>query len=79
MRGLGAGKARVFFPFFYEQGILCVAGCALGLFVSSLLGTLNLLQAALIAGFILCYLAGSAVSVRAMSRAAVLAVFSDDE
>jgi ABC-type antimicrobial peptide transport system permease subunit len=78
MRGLGATRFRTFFSFFYEQGILCLLGTAIGLvvwqFVWSRPTELHLM---LIVGFLTCYFIGSAISITIMNQSKVLSILFD--
>ena len=78
MRGLGTTRIRSFFSFFAEQGFLCLLGTAIGLMIWMLAagfpGTLHLV---LIAGFVLCYSLGSAISVTVMNHTNVLTILTD--
>ncbi|HOW91787.1 MAG TPA: ABC transporter permease [Anaerolineaceae bacterium] len=80
MRGLGAPRLRSFLSFFLEQGVLLVTGTALGLAAWWLIwGAPGKLHLWLSAGFIACYLAGSAISIAVMNHASALAILSDRE
>lgn len=78
MRGLGASKKRVFASFFLEQVLLCLCGCVLGciglLFLSG--GVVKWLA---VLAFLLCYLAGCALSVQAVGRTNLMALLSERE
>ena len=78
MRGLGASKKRVFASFFLEQALLCLCGCVLGciglLFLSG--GVVKWLA---VLAFLLCYLAGCALSVQAVGRTNLMALLSERE
>lgn len=78
LRGLGAGKARVFLSFFLEQALLCLTGSLLGcaaLWAST--GGLDWLGA--VAIFALCYLLGAALSVAAVGRTHLMSLLSERE
>ena len=78
MRGLGASRKRVFASFFLEQALLCLIGCVLGcgglLFLSG--GAVKWLA---VLAFLLCYLIGCALSVRAVGRTNLMALLSERE
>lgn len=78
MRGLGASKKRGFASFFLEQALLCLCGCVLGciglLFLSG--GVVKWLA---VLAFLLCYLAGCALSVQAVDRTNLMALLSERE
>jgi len=78
MRGLGATRVRTFFSFFWEQGILCVLGAGIGLLGWKLIiGTPTTLHLMLIAGFLVCYSIGCAVSIMIMNHTNVLTILLD--
>ena len=76
MRGFGAGKGRIFFSFFLEQAMLCIAGCLPGclalLFVKS--GSTYALYA--VAAYIVCYLLGAALAIAATNRTRLMDILS---
>lgn len=78
MRGLGASRRRVFASFFLEQALLCLTGCVIGcgglLFLSG--GAVKWLA---VLAFLLCYLIGCALSVRAVGRTNLMALLSERE
>ena len=78
LRGLGASRKRVFASFFLEQALLCLIGCVLGcgglLFLSG--GAVKWLA---VLAFLLCYLIGCALSVRAVGRTNLMALLSERE
>lgn len=78
MRGLGAGRGRVFLSFFLEQGLLCLAGAAAGgiLLTATGAGAAGWLATA---GFLGCYLAGCALSVAAVGRTNLMNLLSERE
>lgn len=78
MRGLGAGRGRVFGSFFLEQAILALAGCLAGCLVLALTGAG--LTGCLAAGVLLvCYLAGCAVAVLTVGRTNLMQLLSEKE
>ncbi len=78
MRGLGAGRARVFFSFFLEQAGLCLTGClAAGVVLVAAGGGAASCLASLI--FLACYLAGSALSILAVSKVGLMELLSERE
>ncbi|NLG37367.1 MAG: ABC transporter permease, partial [Clostridiales bacterium] len=80
MRGLGAEPSCAFLSFFYEQSLLCLLGCSVGLAAWTLYarpsGALHII---LTAGFAVCYIIGCALSIRVMGRAAVLSILSQED
>ena len=78
MRGLGASPWRVFVSFFLEQTALCLLGCLIGALAMSLLrpGMAVWLAGA---GFLVCYLAGCALSVLAAGRTNLMMLLSERE
>ena len=80
MLGLGTTRIRSFFSFFNEQSFLCILGTIFGFLIWLLAwGTPRLLHIALTAGFLVCYLFGSAVSVTIMNHTNVLTILTDKE
>jgi len=80
MRGLGAPRLCSFLSFFLEQGILLLIGAGLGMTLWLLSwGAPSSLHLWLSAGFVVCYLAGSAISIAVMNRASALAILADRE
>lgn len=78
MRGFGAKRGRVFFSFFLEQTILCLAGCGLGCLGMLLLPGAGEALGAL-ALYLLCYLLGCAVSVLLVGRMRLMDLIADQE
>ena len=78
MRGLGASKSRVFFSFFSEQALLCIAGTVLGCIVLYFVGGAVAWPAA-VAVFVLCYLLGTVLSVLAVGRTQLMSLLSERE
>lgn len=80
MRGLGTTRVRSFLSFFNEQSLLCILGILIGfsiwLFVWGIPGMLHI---ALTAGFFICYLLGSAISITIMNHTNVLTILSDKD
>lgn len=80
MRGLGAEPSCAFLSFFYEQCILCLLGCALGLAAWTLYARpSDALYIFLAAGFAVFYIVGCSLSIRVMGRAAVLRILSQED
>ena len=78
MRGLGASPWRSFTSFFLEQAILCLLGALIGALAMALLypgGAVWLAGA----GFLVCYLAGCALSVLAAGRTNLMLLLSERE
>jgi ABC-type lipoprotein release transport system permease subunit len=78
MAGLGTDKKQAFYSFFSEQMILCITGAVIGLVIWYVIfKQLSYMHIALVFGYILFYLTGSAVSINVMSKTGVLAVMAD--
>ncbi len=78
LRGLGAGRGRVFLSFFLEQALLCLLGCILGsIALGAATGSAAWLGA--VAIFAGCYLLGAALSVLAVGRAHLMSLLSERE
>lgn len=78
MRGVGASRGRVFLSFFLEQGLLCLTGCVLGGVLLTLAGT-GAVGWLAVGGFLVCYLAGCALSVAAVGRTNLMSLLSERE
>lgn len=78
LRGLGAPRKTVFLTFFLEQGGLCLLGCAAGGLILTLTGAGKAGWLA-VGGFLVCYLAGCALSVLAVGRTHLLSLLSERE
>ena len=78
MRGLGASQKRVFASFFLEQALLCLTGCLIGC-AGLLLLSGGLVKWLAVLAFLLCYLAGCALSVQAVGRTNLMALLSERE
>jgi len=80
MRGLGTTRIRSFFSFFIEQTFLCILGLIIGFSLWQFLwGTPRILHLALTAGFLVCYLLGSAISITIMNQTNVFTILSDKD
>jgi len=78
LRGLGAGRGRVFLSFFLEQALLCLLGCLLGsLALAAATGGISWLGA--VGVFALCYLLGAALSVLTVGRTHLMSLLSERE
>lgn len=78
MRVLGASKTRVFLAFFLEHTLLCLVGTSAALLIRLPLGGLSGAQALSALGFLLCYLAGTALCVARMNAGCLLRALSDE-
>lgn len=78
MRGLGAGRGRVFGSFFLEQAMLALAGCLAGCLVLAVTGA-GLAGCLAAAALLVCYLAGCAVAVLAVGRTNLMQLLSEKE
>lgn len=78
LRGLGAPRGRVFLSFFLEQGGLCLLGCAVGGLILTLSGAGDVGWLA-VGIFLVCYLAGCALSVLAVGHTKLMALLSERE
>jgi len=80
IRGLGGTKNCSFFSFFFEQSFLAMMGALLGLGLWWFFrGTPVLPHLLLVAGFLLCYFIGCAVSIKTMNQANVLTILLDKD
>jgi hypothetical protein len=80
MRSLGASYRTSFFSMFLEQAILCLAGSAAGIAVwLAANGTPSRLGTMLVVTFMICWLAGTAVSLWNMMVSAVRAILRAEE
>ncbi|MBR0129949.1 MAG: hypothetical protein IJM08_01430, partial [Firmicutes bacterium] len=68
MRGFGARKGRVFSSFFLEQGILSLTGCLIGCLALFKLYAGGIVQPLIVSAYIVCYLLGTAVSIRMIGK-----------
>ena len=68
MRGFGAKKRRVFSSFFLEQAILSLLGCLIGCLSLLKLYAGGLTQPVAAAVFLICYLLGTAKSIRMIGQ-----------
>lgn len=78
LRGLGASSKRVFATFFIEQAILCILGCLIGALILTVLSPSLIIWLAT-AVFIVCYLAGCALSIRAVGNIKLIELLSERE
>lgn len=79
LRGLGTPRGKVFWTFFLEQGALCLLGCLAACGILALLGSGGALQWLAVAGFGVCYLLGSALSVWLVGRIHLMSLLSERE
>jgi hypothetical protein len=79
MRVLGTTPGRAFGCFFFEQAVLCLPGAALGLAAAALTGSFSITGVFLSAGFVFCWLFGSAASLVRTDGPAVLAALHEEE
>lgn len=79
LRGLGTPRGKVFLTFFLEQGVLCLLGCLAACGILALVGTGGLFQWLAVAGFAVCYLLGSALSVWLVGRIHLMSLLSERE
>ena len=68
MRGCGVQKRQVFASFFLEQAILSLAGCLAGCLVLFRLYAGGVAQPLAAAAFLICYLLGTAISIRMIGK-----------
>lgn len=78
LRGLGAGRGRVFMSFFLEQAMLCLLGSLIGC-AALWLATGGMQWLGAVAVFALCYLLGAALSVAAVGRTHLMSLLSERE
>ena len=69
----------MFLTFFLEQGVLCLLGCLAACGILALVGTGGLFQWLAVAGFAVCYLLGSALSVWLVGRIHLMSLLSERE
>lgn len=74
MRGCGVQKRQVFASFFLEQAILCLAGCLAGCLVLFRLYAGGAAQLLAAAAYLICYLLGTAVSIRMIGKTDLMAL-----
>lgn len=79
MRGFGAKRARVFISFFSEQALLCLTGTLLGFLSLAFLPSGGTMMLNAIALYLVCYLAGSAVSVLLIGRTNLMELLTERE
>ena len=78
LRGLGAGRCRVFLSFFLEQALLCLLGCAMGaLILGAVTGSISWIP--VIGIFAGCYLLGTALSVLVIARTNLMLLLGERE
>jgi ABC-type lipoprotein release transport system permease subunit len=68
MRGFGATGVRVFASFFMEQAILSLAGCLAGCLAFLKLYAGGMMQPLTVVSYLICYLLGTAVSIRMIGK-----------
>ncbi|MBQ6655098.1 MAG: ABC transporter permease [Erysipelotrichaceae bacterium] len=68
MRGFGASKHRVFASFFLEQAILSLVGCLAGCAALIPLYAGGIIQPLTVAAYLICYLLGTAVSIKIIGK-----------
>ena len=68
MRGFGAKRRRVFSSFFLEQAILSLLGCLIGCLSLLKLYAGGLTQPLAVAAYLVCYLLGTAKSIRMIGQ-----------
>ena len=78
LRGLGTSGIRVFFTFFLEQGILCLSGSILGGLILMGAGC-GMASLAAAGGFLVCYLAGCALSVFLVEQTNLMELLTKQE
>jgi ABC-type antimicrobial peptide transport system permease subunit len=79
MRGFGVKRGQLFLSFFWEQALLCVLGCAVGCLAMIRLHAGGALQWLVLGGYVLCYLAGCAVSVKLIGKMNLMELLSTRE
>ena len=68
MRGFGAETRRVFASFFLEQAVLSLIGCLVGCFALLRLYAGGLTQPIAVAAYLICYMLGTAVSIKMIGK-----------
>ena len=80
MRSLGTSKALTFLIFFAEQGVLCLLGAALGIFLT--LATtqhISSQQFVTVIGYVVLYLVGASIAILTMNRVNVMQILTAKE
>lgn len=80
MRSLGTSKALTFLIFFAEQGVLCLLGAALGIFLT--LATtqhISAQQFVTVIGYVVLYLVGASIAILTMNRVNVMHILTAKE
>ena len=79
MRGLGVKKGRLFLSFFWEQALLCLAGCAIGCIAMKRFYAGGALQWLVLGAFAVCYMTGCALSVILIGKMNLMELLSAQE
>jgi hypothetical protein len=80
MCSLGASRIMGFLIFFMEQGLLTVLGIGLGIVLTLIItGGGATIQIATIAGYLACYLAGTAMAIFTLNRVNVIQILTAKE
>lgn len=79
MRGFGVKKGKLFLSFFWEQALLCLVGCAVGCIAMIWLQAGGALQWLVLGGYVICYLAGCAISVKLIGKMNLMELLSTRE
>jgi ABC-type antimicrobial peptide transport system permease subunit len=80
MRGMGASRTVSFMSLFYEQFILCLAGSLLGLILCRYAFQAESVFGGLLSiAFILCWIAGTALSIAGINRCSVMSILHAEE
>lgn len=80
MRSLGTSKALSFLIFFTEQGVLCLLGTVLGIFLAlATAGHIPALRYLTVLGYIVFYLVGASIAILTMNRVNVMQILTARE
>ncbi len=79
MRGFGVRRMQLFLSFFWEQALLCILGCAIGCLALVHFYAGGPLQLLVLGGYVLCYMAGCAISVVLIAKMNLMELLSTRE
>lgn len=76
----GTSKALSFLIFFAEQGVLCLLGAALGIFLTLATAQhISAQQFVTVIGYVVFYLVGASIAILAMNRVNVMQILTAKE
>lgn len=77
MRSMGMSERNCLMLFFIENSALCLIGCAFAIMLAVLFSAVSaILAITVVSLFFLCYMAGTVIALRLLSRFSVMAVLS---